>query len=75
MKRGKCEHCTRKDGHWNAISADIFANYEIEFRVRKRGGGKANLCEDCIKYMLWKFGKELWTPDARIIILKDRQWR
>ena len=70
-RKCKCERCGAV-GYWNHISADVFLDYEAEFRIRRKDGKKANFCVDCLKVVLEVFESAIIDNDK--VIVKERKW-
>lgn len=71
----KCERCGAV-GCWNHISADVFDEYDVEFRIRRKDGKKINLCKDCLIEYLNSFSNSIFCGgvDSYKIVLKERKW-
>ena len=74
-RKCKCERCGAV-GCWNQISADVFLDYEAEFRIRRKDGKKINLCKDCLIDFMHDFSESVFCGgvDDYKIVLKERKW-
>lgn len=70
-RRSKCERCGAV-GCWNHISADVFLDYEAEFRIKRKDGKKLNFCVGCLKYALDCFTSNI--VDNSEVIVKEQKW-